>query len=183
MQIDVWSDFACPWCALGLRRLDVALEQFAHGDDITVVHRAFELDPHAPARRPETMSELLATKYGMSPEQVRAGHERLAALGREVGFVFDFDRIQSGNTFDAHRLASAATDSDRRRPRIGPLLRLLHRWRTALGPRGSGARGRGCRHGRRRGATPPWRVTPGRTRCGPTRTWRTSSGSPACRIS
>ncbi len=108
MQIDVWSDFACPWCALGLRRLHVAREQFAHGDEITVVHRSFELDPHAPARRPETMSQLLATKYGMSPEQVRAGHERLAALGREVGFAFDFDRIQSGNTFDAHRLASAA---------------------------------------------------------------------------
>jgi predicted DsbA family dithiol-disulfide isomerase len=108
MQIDVWSDFACPWCALGLRRLEVARQQFAHGEEITVVHRAFELDPHAPARRPQTMAELLATKYGMSPEQVEAGHERLAALGREVGFAFDFDRIQSGNTFDAHRLASVA---------------------------------------------------------------------------
>jgi predicted DsbA family dithiol-disulfide isomerase len=108
MQIDVWSDFACPWCALGLRRLEVARQQFAHGDEVTVVHRAFELDPHAPARRPQTMAELLATKYGMSPEQVQAGHDRLTALGREVGFAFDFDRIQSGNTFDAHRLASAA---------------------------------------------------------------------------
>ncbi len=53
------------------------------------------------------MNELLATKYGMSPEQVQSGHDRLAALGRDVGFEFNFDRIQSGNTFDAHRLASA----------------------------------------------------------------------------
>ncbi len=108
MQIDVWSDFACPWCVLGLRRLHVALEQFAHGDDVTVVHRSFELDPHAPAHRQQSMTERLAAKYGMSSEQVQAGHERMSALGRDVGLEFNFDRIQMGNTFDAHRLASAA---------------------------------------------------------------------------
>ncbi len=108
MQIDVWSDFACPWCALGLRRLHVAREQLTFGDDISVVHHAFELDPQAPARRAQNMNEMLATKYGMSPEQVRAGHDRLGTLGHEVGLTFNFDRIQLGNTFDAHRLASAA---------------------------------------------------------------------------
>jgi len=108
VQIELWSDFACPWCALGLRRLHVAREQFAHGDEIRIVHRAFELDPRAPARRPQTMNEILASKYGMSPDQVRAGHDRLTALGHEVGLTFDFDRIQLGSTFDAHRLARAA---------------------------------------------------------------------------
>lgn len=108
MQIDLWSDFACPWCALGLYRLEAALRQFAHADDVTVVHRAFELDPRAPARRTQTMTEVLATKYGMSPAQVHAGHERLTSLGAEVGMEFQFDRVQLGNTFDAHRLARAA---------------------------------------------------------------------------
>jgi predicted DsbA family dithiol-disulfide isomerase len=108
MQIDLWSDFACPWCALGLYRLDEALRQFAHGDDVTVVHRAFELDPRAPARRTQTMTEMLASKYGMSAAQIHAGHERLTALGAEVGMEFRFDRAQMGNTFDAHRLARAA---------------------------------------------------------------------------
>jgi predicted DsbA family dithiol-disulfide isomerase len=108
VEIQLWSDFACPWCALGLYRLDAARREFAHGDEITVVHRAFELDPHAPARRPQSMDEVLAAKYGMSPAQVRAGHERLSALGDEVGLEFHFDRIQLGNTFDAHRLTRAA---------------------------------------------------------------------------
>lgn len=108
MQIDIWSDFACPWCALGLYRLEAALRQFAHADEVTVVHRAFELDPRAPARRTQTMTEMLATKYGMSPEQVHAGHERLTSLGAEVGMEFHFERAQMGNTFDAHRLALAA---------------------------------------------------------------------------
>ena len=108
MQIDLWSDFACPWCALGLYRLEAALRQFAHGDDVTVVHRAFELDPRAPAQRTQSMTEMLATKYGMSPAQIHAGHERLTSLGAEVGMEFRFDRAQLGNTFDAHRLARAA---------------------------------------------------------------------------
>lgn len=108
MLIDLWSDFACPWCALGLYRLHAALERFEHGDAVTVVHRAFELDPGAAAQRTQTLGEVLAAKYGMSPEQVHAGHEHLAALGREVGFEYDFDRIKLGNTFDAHRLTRAA---------------------------------------------------------------------------
>jgi predicted DsbA family dithiol-disulfide isomerase len=112
VQIDLWSDFACPWCALGIYRLDAARAQFEHGDEVTVRHRSFELDPRAPARRPESMEELLRTRYGMSPAQVRAGHERLTALGAEVGMEFNFDSIQLGNTFDAHRLAQAARASD-----------------------------------------------------------------------
>jgi protein disulfide-isomerase len=108
MQIDLSSDFACPWCALGLYRLEAALRQFAHADDVTVVHRAFELDPHAPPRRTQTMTEMLSTKYGMSPAQIHAGHERLTSLGAEVGMEFQFERAQMGNTFDAHRLAAAA---------------------------------------------------------------------------
>jgi predicted DsbA family dithiol-disulfide isomerase len=108
VEIEIWSDFACPWCALGVYRLDAARVQFAHTDEITVRHRAFELDPRAPAKRPQTMQEMLEIKYGMSPDQVRAGHERLTAMGAEVGMAFNFERIQLGNTFDAHRLAQAA---------------------------------------------------------------------------
>jgi predicted DsbA family dithiol-disulfide isomerase len=108
MEIEIWSDFACPWCALGLYRLDVARAKFEHDDKISVRHRSFELDPRAPAKRPQTMEEVLAAKYGMDPEQVHRGHERLTALGSEVGMEFHFDRIQLGNTFDAHRLAQAA---------------------------------------------------------------------------
>jgi predicted DsbA family dithiol-disulfide isomerase len=112
VQIDVWSDFACPWCALGLARLDVALGDFEHGDAVTVAHRAFELNRHAPARIEVTQEERLRRKYGMSPEQVRAGHAQLTALGAEVGFTFDFEHVRSGSTFDAHRLSQAARGTE-----------------------------------------------------------------------
>jgi len=107
MQIDVWSDYACPWCALGLSRLNVALSEFEHREDVTVAHRSFELDRHAPASSDRTAEEAVARKYGMPPERVRAGHAQLTALGAEVGFTFDFDRVRLGNTFDAHRLTQA----------------------------------------------------------------------------
>lgn len=108
MEIQVWSDFACPWCVLGLSRLRAACRQFEHGDDVSVVHRSFELHPRAPARVGRTMEEAVAAKYGIGPALARAGHERLRALGREVGIEFAFDRVQLGSTFNAHRLAQAA---------------------------------------------------------------------------
>jgi predicted DsbA family dithiol-disulfide isomerase len=112
MQIDLWSDFACPWCALGQYRLEAALRHFAHADEVTVVHRAFELDPRAPARRAQTMAEMLSAKYGMSPEQIHAGHQQMTTLGAAVGMEFQFERAQMGNTFDAHRLTAAARGTD-----------------------------------------------------------------------
>src|SRR5580704_4237008 len=112
MRIDVWSDYACPWCALGLARLRVALGAFEHGADVTVVHRSFELRRGAPASSAGSMEEVVARKYGMSQEQVRAGHAQLTALGAEVGFAFDFGRVRLGSTFDAHRLTQAARGTE-----------------------------------------------------------------------
>jgi predicted DsbA family dithiol-disulfide isomerase len=112
MEIQVWSDFACPWCALGFYRLDTALTRFEHADAVEVVHRSYELDPHAPARREITSEQAVARKYGLGTEQVKAGRAQLTELGREVGMVFHFDRVQLGNTFDAHRLAQAARGQD-----------------------------------------------------------------------
>ena len=108
MDVEIWSDFACPWCALGFARFDLALREFEHGREVRVVHRSFELDPRAPARRELTMEEAVAAKYGMSTDYVRAGQARLSAMGQEVGVAFDFARVQLGSTFDAHRLAQAA---------------------------------------------------------------------------
>ena len=108
MEVQVWSDFACPWCALGLARLEVAKDEFEHGDEIRVVHRSFELRPRAAASHEGTMVEAVAQKYGTTMERVRAGYDHLAALGREVGIEFEFDKVRLGSTFDAHRLAQSA---------------------------------------------------------------------------
>ncbi|ADB51859.1 DsbA family oxidoreductase [Conexibacter woesei] len=108
MELELWLDVVCPWCYLGKRRLDAALERFDARDQITLVHRSFELDPDAPRRREGTLAEMLAAKYGGSVAEAEARQAQLTELGREDGIAFRFERAQPGNTFDAHRLIHLA---------------------------------------------------------------------------
>jgi predicted DsbA family dithiol-disulfide isomerase len=112
LKVEVWSDIACPWCFIGKRRLETALREFPQGDEVEVEWRAFELDPRAPRIRDKSLThnERLAKKYGMSVERAQAMNARLTGIAQEEGLAFDFDRIQSGNTFDAHRLLHLAKD-------------------------------------------------------------------------
>jgi len=104
VRVEVWSDVVCPWCYVGKRRLESALGQFAHRDDVEVVWRSFELDPAAPRQRDISAAEHLARKYAMSAEQVAASWARLTALAEAEGLEFHLDRTRGGSTFDAHRL-------------------------------------------------------------------------------
>jgi len=112
VEVQVWSDFACPWCALGLARLDVARREFEHGDQVHVVHRSYELHPRARATSDLNMVDAIAAKYGTTAERVRVHNEHLTMLGRDVGLELDFERVRLGSTFDAHRLAHAARGTD-----------------------------------------------------------------------
>ena len=72
MKVEIWSDFMCPFCYIGKRRFESALEQFPNKDQVEVVYRAFELDPGASYKAGVSMDEILASKYGMSIEQAKA---------------------------------------------------------------------------------------------------------------
>ncbi len=102
MIIDVWSDVVCPWCFIGKRRLERALEKFEFKDEIIVRHRAFELSPDAKEVMPT--SQLLAQKYRISPDDVKAMQANVCAIADGEGLCYALDETLSGNTFDAHRL-------------------------------------------------------------------------------
>lgn len=106
LVLEVWSDIACPWCYVGKRRLESALEKFQYHSEVKLIWRAFELDPGAPRERPRDVShvEFIARKYGMSVAQAQKSTDHLVQLARAEGLSFDFTHIRSGNTFDAHRL-------------------------------------------------------------------------------
>jgi predicted DsbA family dithiol-disulfide isomerase len=108
MRVEIWSDIACPWCYVGKRRFEAALARFEHRDEVEVVWRSFELDPHAPAEPEGDLAEALARKYGSSVEQVRARWDSMTAMAAEDGIDMQFDRVRRGNTFDAHRLTQLA---------------------------------------------------------------------------
>jgi predicted DsbA family dithiol-disulfide isomerase len=108
MNVEIWSDIACPWCYVGKRRFETALAAFEHRDDVTVTWRSFELDPAAPRERPVDGATHLAEKYGTSREQALAMQQRMTDVAAEDGLEFRFDRARGGNTFDAHRLLHLA---------------------------------------------------------------------------
>ncbi|HEU4647949.1 MAG TPA: DsbA family oxidoreductase [Gemmatimonadales bacterium] len=123
MRIEIWSDIACPWCAIGKRRFERALEAFEHRDAVEVVWRSFELDPTAPRRHGRPQPELLAEKYGMPVAQAQAMNARMSGAAAAEGLQFDLDRAQVGNTFDAHRLIHYATAQGRRDAIVDRLFR------------------------------------------------------------
>jgi predicted DsbA family dithiol-disulfide isomerase len=104
MLVEIWSDVVCPWCYIGKRRFEAAIEEFEHKDEVEVRWRSFELDPGAPFRRSGTMAEHLARKYGMSAEEAESRLESMNRLAAAEGLEYDLSRTNGGNTFDAHRL-------------------------------------------------------------------------------
>ncbi|QHS24386.1 DsbA family oxidoreductase [Virgibacillus sp. MSP4-1] len=108
MKIEVWSDFVCPFCYIGKRRLELALEQFPHKDEVEVEFKSFELDPNAPAYTDESIYESLAAKFGSSIEQVKEMNKGIIEQAADIGLEYNYDNMRPTNTFDAHRLAKYA---------------------------------------------------------------------------
>jgi predicted DsbA family dithiol-disulfide isomerase len=110
MDVEIWSDIACPWCYVGKRRFEAALAQFEHRDEVTVRWRSFELDPEAPHERTGDRAEHLADKYGMTLEQAQAAEQQLTGVAAGEGLDFRFDVARAGNTFDGHRIVHLAAE-------------------------------------------------------------------------
>lgn len=108
MKIEVWSDFVCPFCYIGKRRLEEALAQFPHKEQVQVEFKSFELDPSSPKNIDKSIHEVLATKYGMSIEQAIQANQGVGQQAASVGLTYHFDTMKPTNTFDAHRLAKFA---------------------------------------------------------------------------
>lgn len=116
VRVDTWNDIVCPWCYVGEARLRKAAESLGPDVTVEIVPHAFELDPsHS---HPEKVLDMLARKYGASPDQVQGMDGRVAALAQQEGLPYTSDRV-TVNTFDAHRLIAAAGE-------VGASLDLLH---------------------------------------------------------
>lgn len=108
MRIDIWSDYICPFCTVGERHLNLALENFAGRQDVEIVWRSFQLDPHLPKESTGTALDYLVRVKGMSEEQVVAMNDGLAARAAEVGLEFNWRESHMVNTMDAHRIGQLA---------------------------------------------------------------------------
>jgi predicted DsbA family dithiol-disulfide isomerase len=126
VNVEIWSDVACPWCYVGKRRFEAALEAFEHRDEVNVTWRSFELDPSAPREREVDLATHLAEKYGTSREQALTMQQRMSGVGAADGIEFRQDIARGGNTFDAHRLLHLAASHDRQDALKERLLRAYH---------------------------------------------------------
>ena len=109
MRVDIWSDIVCPWCYLGKRRFERALEAFEDRAEVHVVHRSFQLDPTRPKGQTQNRREMLMSKYHLAAAQVAAMDTRMEQTAAADGLEYHLrpDGV-TGNTYDAHRLLHLA---------------------------------------------------------------------------
>lgn len=126
MEIEIYADVACPWCYIGKRRLEEALESY--NGPVTVRYRPFQLDP-SPVPEPRPLVEALGAKFG-GAERAREMFAHVTQVAADAGIQLDFERAVASNTFDAHRLAwyvEHLAQDDRPHERVGALLDVLYR--------------------------------------------------------
>ncbi|MGO4999533.1 DsbA family oxidoreductase [Oceanisphaera sp. W20_SRM_FM3] len=113
VKIDIVSDIACPWCAIGYARLARAMKQLTAEYEFTIQWHAFELNPEHSGKG-EPILPALAKKYGRSEEEMRANQHNMMTVAKDLGL--NFEKIQQRstcNTFDAHRLVKWAGEQGR----------------------------------------------------------------------
>jgi len=108
MKIELWSDFACPFCYIGKTRFDSALAKFKHKDKVEVIYKAYQLNPNAPLKMEGSASEAFAKGHRLTVEQAEKKFEMFVTNAKTVGLEYNYDIIQMTNSFDAHRVAKWA---------------------------------------------------------------------------
>jgi len=105
LKVEIWSDVVCPWCYIGKRRFERALEGFDGAAGVEVEWRSFQLNPAHPVGKREPLEASLAAKMGRTIAQVREMNDNVTHLAALEGLEYHLERYQVVNTFDAHRLA------------------------------------------------------------------------------
>ncbi len=113
LKIDIVSDVVCPWCTIGYKRLEKAIEELGVKDQIEIEWQPFELNPNMP-KEGQNVVEHISEKYGSTIEQQNESKRNMTEIGADLGFKFDyFDDMRMVNTFDAHVLLEYAKDFDK----------------------------------------------------------------------
>ncbi len=108
MRVDIWSDVMCPFCYIGKRHFEQALEEFEHQGKVEVVWHSFQLDPDAKPQPGKDAYTYLAERKGQSVEWSRQAHKQVTEMAARAGLHYDFDKVRIANSFDAHRLVQLA---------------------------------------------------------------------------
>ena len=110
IKLDFISDIVCPWCVIGYKRLEKAIDELGVKDQINIEWQPFELNPDMPVEG-ENLTGHISRKYGSSAEDAKRNADQITSFGAELGFEFDFfNGMRIVNTRDAHILLDFAKD-------------------------------------------------------------------------
>lgn len=112
MKIEIWADYACPFCYIGKTTLDQAIEKLGIKDEVEIVYKAFQLDPNAPKETTENTITHLSKKYRVPYSEAEKMVNNVVLHGKNVGLDLRFDLVRETNTFNAHRLTKLVGKSN-----------------------------------------------------------------------
>jgi predicted DsbA family dithiol-disulfide isomerase len=113
MKVQIWSDVMCPFCYIGKRRFEQALQQFDNAADIEVEWKSFQLNPNLKTDPSLNVTQYLADIKGWTIDHARQMNDHVTQMAAEVGLSYDFDKAVVANSFDAHRFAHLAKQNGR----------------------------------------------------------------------
>jgi predicted DsbA family dithiol-disulfide isomerase len=112
IKVDVWSDVVCPWCYIGMRRLEAGVAAFVKGrrdaPPVEVEFHSFQLSPDLPIDFDGTSTDFLVQHKGIAEAQVHHLHERISGIAATVGLAYDFGTVRPTNTLKAHQVLHLA---------------------------------------------------------------------------
>jgi predicted DsbA family dithiol-disulfide isomerase len=108
MKVQIWSDVMCPFCYIGKRRFEQALQQFDNKADIEVEWKSFQLNPHLKTDPSLNVTQYLADIKGWTIDHARQMNDHVTQMAAEVGLTYHMDKAIVANSFDAHRFAHLA---------------------------------------------------------------------------
>ncbi len=110
MKVEIWSDIMCPFCYIGKRNFEAALNEFDAKNEIEIEWKSFQLDPTIPKMFEKKVStyEYLAERKGMPVERSKEMHDNIVETARKVGLTYNFEKAVVANSFDAHKLIQLA---------------------------------------------------------------------------
>jgi predicted DsbA family dithiol-disulfide isomerase len=108
LKIQIWSDIMCPYCYIGKRRIEGALEQFPHKENVEIEWKSFQLDANFVASADDNLRDHLAEKYRKDKEWAQEMMDNMTQNAKNSGLDFHFEKAVMANSFNAHRLLHLA---------------------------------------------------------------------------
>lgn len=108
MKVEIWSDVMCPFCYIGKRKFEQALQQFEQQDKVEIIWKSFQLDPDMKTQPGKNTHQYLAERKGWTLDYARQVSQQVTAMAKDVGLNYDFDKAVVANSFNAHRVSHLA---------------------------------------------------------------------------